>query len=72
MDDRKVFQDNFNAYSLQWNVHYGERRDAMGLEMFIETHDLICNNEPGKVTRLTRGQTTSIIDLIFTTPSELR
>lgn len=41
----------------------------MGLEVLIKAHDFIYNNETGKVTRPTRGQATSILDLTFTTPS---
>lgn len=43
------------------------RRDVARLEALIEAHDLICNNESGRTTRLTRGQTTSTIDVTFTT-----
>lgn len=37
----------------------------------MERHNLILTNEPGKATRHTRRDTTSIIDLTFTT-TEIR
>lgn len=66
---RTVDLADFNTLSPQSNIHYGERREASGMEALIATHDLICNNETGNATRPTRGQTTTIIDLTFTTPN---
>lgn len=62
-----VLLGNFNACSTQENVRYRERKDSTGLETLIENHNYICNNELVRATRPTRGQTTSIIHLNFTT-----
>lgn len=64
-----VLLEDFNAHSLKWNLHYGERRDAARLKTLIEKHDLIQNNKPGVVTRPTCNSRISIIDLTFTTPN---
>lgn len=61
-----IMPENFNAHSLKWNFHCNERRDAVGLETQIERHHLILKNDLGKVTRVTHRNTTSIINLTFT------
>lgn len=63
-----VLRDDFTAHSSQWNIYCGERREAVGLGTFPETHDLVHYNKLGKATRPTLGQATSIIDLTFSTP----
>lgn len=67
LEGRTVLLADFNTHGHQLNIYYGETRDTVGLKALIEAHDLIWNNEPGKATRPTRGQVTSIIDLKFTT-----
>lgn len=67
MEGKVILLKDFNDHSLEWNLHCGERRDTAGLKTLIERHDLILNNEPGKVTRLTHWTTTAINNLKFTT-----
>lgn len=67
MEGRVILLGDINAHSPQSNHHSGERRDAAGLETPVERHDLIYNNEPGKTTRPTCRNTTSIINLTFNT-----
>lgn len=67
MEGRVILLGDFNAHSPKWNLHFGERSNAAGLEALVDRHDLILNNELGMVTRPTQRNTTSIIDLTFTT-----
>lgn len=67
MEGRVILLGDFNAYSTEWNPHCGENRDAAGIEVLIERHDPILNNELGKAIRPTRRNPTSIIDFTFTT-----
>lgn len=43
----------FNAYSPDWILHWGKKRNAAGLEALIEGRDLILNNEPRRAIRPT-------------------
>lgn len=63
-----VLLGDFNAHSPEWNVHYGEKREAVGVEKFVGAYNIILNNEPEKALPPTRRKMTSIIDLTFTTP----
>lgn len=68
LEARVILLENFNVYSLKWNLYCRNRRNAAWLETLIEYYDLISTNETGRPTRPTRGQATSIIDLTFSTP----
>lgn len=67
MRGRVILLGDFNVPSPEWNLPCGEKRDARGLEALIEEHDLIFNSKPGRATKLTQRDITSIIDLTFTT-----
>lgn len=68
MKGRVTLLGDFNMHSLESNLHCSKRRNVAGLEALLGKHDLILNNEPGKPTKSTQRNTTSIIDLMITTP----
>lgn len=67
VEGRVILLGDFNAHSSEWNLHCRKKRDAADLQALIEKHYLILNNELEKATRPTRRNTTSIMDLTFTT-----
>jgi ribonuclease HI len=64
---RVVLLGDFNAKSPSWDPH-GKPRNASSLEGIIEEFDLILNNDTTIYTR-EQGESKSVIDLTFTTPS---
>lgn len=67
IEGRVVLLSDFNAYSLDRNVHYSKISDAMELGRLVNTHNLILNNKSGNATGPTRRKTTTIINFKFIT-----